>query len=322
MEPKQIIEAIKKERPEIKSVYFVGCGASKAELYPAKYFLEENARNLRVGHFTANEFVHATPVAVDNTAIVITCSLGGTTPETVAASKKAMELGAKVIAVTHDGKSPLAQNAHYAIVHGFEKNYAAKLEKMTNVLSLAVEILNQYEGYTNYEDMQTAFGKIYDLIEKAVSFVTPAAQKFAKEYKDAPVIYVMSSGATQEVAYAFSICLLMEMQWVNSGSFHDGEFFHGPFEIVDKDVPFILLMNEGRTRALDSRALDFLNRFGAKTTLLDGKDYGLSSEISSSVCEYFNPMVLTAVLRVYAEQLAIERCHPLTMRRYMWKLEY
>ena len=322
MEPKQIIEAIKKEVPAVKSVYFVGCGASKAELYPGKYFLEANARNIRVGHYTANEFLHATPVAVDETAIVITCSLGGTTPETVAASKKAMELGAKVIAVTHVDGSPLAKNAHYVILHGFEKNYAAKLEKMTNVLSLAVEILNQYEGYDRYDDMQTAFGKIYDLIEKAVSFVVPAAKNFAEDYKDAPVVYVMSSGATQEVAYAFSICLLMEMQWVNSGSFHDGEFFHGPFEIVEKDVPFILLMNEGRTRALDSRALDFLNRFQAKTTVLDGKDFGLASEVPASVAEYFNPMVLSAVLRVYAEQLAIVRNHPLTQRRYMWKLEY
>lgn len=322
MEPKQIIESIKKEVPAVKSVYFVGCGASKAELYPGKYFLEANARNIRVGHYTANEFLHATPVAVDETAIVITCSLGGTTPETVAASKKAMELGAKVIAVTHVDGSPLAKNAHYAIIHGFEKNYAAKLEKMTNVLSLAVEILNQYEGYDHYDDMQTAFGKIYGLIEKAVSFVVPAAKNFAEDYKDAPVVYVMSSGATQEVAYAFSICLLMEMQWVNSGSFHDGEFFHGPFEIVEKDVPFILLMNEGRTRALDSRALDFLNRFQAKTTVLDGKDFGIASEVPASVAEYFNPMVLSAVLRVYAEQLAIKRNHPLTQRRYMWKLEY
>lgn len=322
MTPKEIVKKIKETCPEIKSVYFVGCGASKSELYPAKYFLDANACELRTGHYTANEFVHATPAAVGAKSIVITCSLGGNTPETVAASQKAMDLGAQVIAVTHDGDSPLAKAAHYVIVHGFEKNYAAKLEKMTNVLSLAVEILNTYEGYAHYEDMQTAFDKIYDLIETAVSYVVPSAKAFADAYKDAPVIYVMSSGATHEVAYSFSICLLMEMQWMNSGSFHDGEFFHGPFEIVDKDVPFLLLMNEGRTRALDSRALDFLNRFGAKTTVVDGKDFALSSTIPSSVCEYFNPMVLTAVLRVYAEQLAIVRNHPLSQRRYMWKLEY
>ena len=151
MEIKNIVAAINQQYGEIKSVYFVGCGASKAELFPGKYFLEKNSKTIRVGHYTANEFCHAPPAGVNDQAIVITCSLGGTTPETVAASKKAMELGAAVVAVTHDGSSPLAQNAHYVIVHGFEKNYAAKLEKMTKVLQLAVEILQVYEGYAYYE---------------------------------------------------------------------------------------------------------------------------------------------------------------------------
>ena len=87
MDPKSIVAEIKKTRPQIKSVYFVGCGASKAELYPGKYFLEKNAKQLRAGHYTANEFCYATPAGVNDQAVVITCSLGGTTPETVAASK-------------------------------------------------------------------------------------------------------------------------------------------------------------------------------------------------------------------------------------------
>lgn len=45
MELKKIIEEIKAERPEVTSVIFVGCGASQAELYPAKYFLEGNAKS-------------------------------------------------------------------------------------------------------------------------------------------------------------------------------------------------------------------------------------------------------------------------------------
>ncbi|MBY0099226.1 SIS domain-containing protein [Mesobacillus maritimus] len=322
MELRQIITSIKEKQPSIKSVFFVGCGASKAELYPAKYFLEANAKELRVSLYTANEFNYATPVAVDETSIVITCSLGGTTPESVEATSKARELGAHVIAVTHVEDSPLTKDAEYVVYHGFEANYAAKMEKMTKVLGLATEILNEFEGYEHYIKMQDGFSKIYDLIEKSVASVVPQAKAFADAYKDDEVIYVMSSGATHEVAYSFSICLLMEMQWINSGTFHDGEFFHGPFEIVDKDVPFLLLMNDGRTRAMDSRALDFLNRFDAKTTVVDAKDFGLGSEVAPEVVDYFNPMLISGVLRVYAEQLAIVRNHPLTKRRYMWKLEY
>ena len=44
MTPKQIIEAIKAERPEINTLFFVGCGASSAEQYPAQYFMDCNAR--------------------------------------------------------------------------------------------------------------------------------------------------------------------------------------------------------------------------------------------------------------------------------------
>ena len=40
----------------VENVAFVGCGASKAELYPAKYFLANCSKKLRVAHYTANEF--------------------------------------------------------------------------------------------------------------------------------------------------------------------------------------------------------------------------------------------------------------------------
>lgn len=321
MEVKEIIETIKKEKPNVKSVYYVGCGASQAELYPAKYFLEANAQNLRIALYTANEFNYATPKGLNKNAIVVTCSLGGTTPETVAASHLAMEKGATVIAITNSGESPLAKACHHLIVHDWEGSYSAKMDKMNKALWIAVEILNQYEGFENYDKMIKGCYDIYGIIDDAVKSVLPQAQDFAKAYKDDEVIYVMSSGATHKVAYSFSICLLMEMQWINSGSFHDGEFFHGPFEMTDKDVPFILLMNDGRTRAMDSRALTFLERFDAKTTVIDAKDYGLGS-LLGNVAEYFSPMVISAVLRMYAEQLAMIRNHPLTKRRYMWKLEY
>lgn len=322
MELKEIISKIKEKQPKIKSVFFVGCGASKAELYPAKYFLEVNARNIRASLHTANEFNYATPVSVDNSAIVITCSLGGNTPETVQATALAKSLGAHVIAVTHVDGSPITEKPDFVVLHRFQESYSAKQEKMTKVLTLAVEILNQFEGYQHYNKMIDGLSKIYDLVDKSVTTVLPRAIKFAEQYKDAPVIYLMSSGATLEVSYAFSICLMMEMQWINSGNFHDGEFFHGPFEIVDKDVPFVLLMNDGRTRPMDSRALDFLNRFGALTTVIDAKDFGLGSHISKEVVDYFNPMLINSILRVYAEQMAIIRNHPLTTRRYMWKIEY
>lgn len=306
----------------IENVAFVGCGASKSELYPAKYFLSNASKKLRVAHYTASEFNTDTPDWLGETTMVITASLGGSTPETVEANHVAKEHGAVLISVTHSAGSALTKEADYTIVHGFEANYAAKLEKMGYAMALALELLQQIEGYEHYEKMLEGFDKIYELSEKAAQSARKTAKQFAEQYKDAPMIYVMSSGASAEVAYSTSICLMMEMQWINSGSFHSGEFFHGPFEIVEKDVPFILLMNDGRTRAVDARALTFLQRFDALTTVVDAKDYALSGAISKDVVTYFNPMLHTAVFRVYAEELSYLREHPLSKRRYMWKLEY
>ncbi len=135
------------------------------------------------------------------------------------------------------------------------------------------------------------------------------------------MIYVMSAGASAEVAYSTYICLMMEMQWINSGSFHADEFFHGPFESVDKDVPFILLMNDGKTCSVEARALIFLRRFDALTTVVDAKDYNLAAAVGD-VAIYFNLLLHTAVFRVFAEELSFIRQHPLSKRRYMWEIEY
>lgn len=319
--PKQIVASIL-EKNTIENVCFVGCGASQSELYPASYFLQDASKKLRVAHYTASEFNYNTPDWLGKTTVVISASLGGGTPETVQAIAVAKAAGAVVVSLTHAENSALAKDADYCIIHGFEANYAAKQEKMGYCLALALEILQQVEGYGKYQQMLDGFSKIFDLADKSANIARTAAKEFAQAYKDAPVIHVMSSGASTMVAYSISMFLMMEMQWIHSSSYHCGEFFHGPFELVEKDVPYILLMNDGKTRPVDARALTFLQRFDAKVTVVDAKDYGLGSVISSDVATYFNPMVLNAVFRVYAEELSFARQHPLTKRRYMWKLEY
>jgi len=111
------------------------------------------------------------------------------------------------------------------------------------------------------------------------------------------------------------------MQWIHSASIHSGEFFHGPLEITDENTPFILLMSRGRTRPLDERALKFLQKFARKIMVIDANSLFID-EIDDSVAEYFNGLVLTNALGVFNEKLAQERRHPLTDRRYMWKMEY
>jgi len=163
---------------------------------------------------------------------------------------------------------------------------------------------------------------IYELAEKSAQSAGAEAQKFADAYKDDQLIYLMGSGASAKVAYSTSMFLFSEMQWIDSAAYNSGEYFHGPFELTEDGKPYLLFMSEGATRPMDARALTFMQRFNSKVTVIDSKDYALAGVVSSKVLGYFNPFIHTAVMRVYAEKIAEARKHPLTMRRYMWKIEY
>lgn len=194
-------------------------------------------------------------------------------------------------------------------------------EKTMQVLTIAVELVNQSEGYANYADFVDGKSKIDRIVKLAMKHVEKRADKFAIDHKDDEVVYTMGSGASWGSAYLQSICIFMEMQWVNSACIHTGEFFHGPFEITDENIPFMIQISEGSTRELDERALKFLNKYAKRVEVFDAKELGLST-IKESVIDYFNHSLFNNVYPVYNEKLAEVREHPLHTRRYMWKVEY
>ncbi|WP_336100406.1 SIS domain-containing protein, partial [Klebsiella pneumoniae] len=107
MNTKEIINAVAKEIEDkggIRQVFLVACGGSLVDMYPAKYFLDSEATKLHVGMYTANEFVYATPKTLGENSLVIVCSHGGNTPESVAAAKLAQQHQAHTITLTHNAQ--------------------------------------------------------------------------------------------------------------------------------------------------------------------------------------------------------------------------
>lgn len=324
MNMKNIIEEIianKKEVGGIKQVYYVACGGSYGAFYPAKTFLETEATDIKVGIYNSNEFVHNTPKAFGKNSVLIVASHKGNTPETVKAAEIGKKAGVPVIALTWIADSPITGHADYIVDYAFGDDKDIAGEKTIVALMTAVEILNQTEGYENYDKFLDGVSKIDRIVKSACKHVEKRALTFAKNHKDDSVIYTMASGAGYGAAYMESICIFMEMQWINSSSIHSGEYFHGPFEITDAEIPFVIQVSEGSTRPLDERALKFLNQYAKRVEVIDAKELGLS-KIDSSVVDYFNHTLFNNIYPVYNKALADERQHPLTTRRYMWKVEY
>ncbi|ULT59520.1 SIS domain-containing protein [Neobacillus drentensis] len=324
MNIKEIICSIKEQVPgkTIDTVYFVACGGSYGGFYPAFYLLEHESTTLRTAMFTSNEFVHALPKNCGHNTIVICCSMRGT-PETIEAARIAREAGAVTIAL-YVLDSKLTENSDYRYKYQSIAEEASRQEEVNSsvALRIAFEILEQFEGYEHYEDAMKAFNILDDIYKDAVKFCKPRAKAFSEAFKNEECIYVLGAGPSMGAAYIFSICNLMEMQWIHSPTVNHGELLHGPFEAIDKNTPLFILMSEGRTRAVDVRALKFLQAYGEKLVVLDAKDLGIN-RISDSVSEYFNHLIFAPVLNnVFLRELAKVKKHPYTNRRYMWKVKY
>lgn len=72
---------------------------------------------------------------------------------------------------------------------------------------------------------------------------------------------------------------------------------------------------------MDERALAFAQKYSRRMTVLDARDLGVDT-LPTTVSEYLAPLVFSPVLRAYADKLADAKGHPLSVRRYMWKMDY
>lgn len=323
---KEMLQKILAEKePEggIRNVVWVAAGGSFGGFYAAQYFMDREAKTLRSQMFTSAEFAEATPKFVGPNTLAVICSMRGT-PETCDAAQAAEDAGAVTVGL-YVLESRLTAICDYNIQYqsiALDES-SQDMVNASIALRIAIELVEQTEGYAAYQDAMDAFGLIPAIYRDAVAYCTPMAKAWAEKVKDEKVIYVMGSGSAFGAAYIFTICNIMEMLQIHSGALNSCEFFHGPFEVLDKATPVFLLISEGRTRRADERALAFLERYGGdKVYALDAKELGID-RMKDSVCEYFNHLLFSPVLNnVYMRQLSYATKQDYMTRRYMWKVKY
>ena len=163
--------------------------------------------------------------------------------------------------------------------------------------------------------------KLSELSGKAKELYQEKAERWAKENKREKLIYTIGSGINYGEVYSTAMCWFMEMQWLHSGCIHSGEYFHGPFEVTDYDVPFLLVKSIGNTRFLDQRVEDFSKKYSDKMLILDQEDLPLAG-VADEAKPYIAAILSGVVIRQFVEAIAFERGHSLDVRRYMWHMEY
>jgi fructoselysine-6-P-deglycase FrlB-like protein len=315
----EVIGNIYKDR-RIKTVNFVGCGGSLACFYAPYYYIKRESDTISTSYTTSNEFVHDTPKFINEHSIVVVASRGGNTPETIEAAMTARELGALVIGLTYKENTELERNVDYIVQFNGDDDAIIEENKDVYALKIAYEALHFAGNNDTYDQMCEATNKLNDIIVKAKKEIIPEAVKFSIDFNDDNIVYTIGSGTAWAIAYQETVCTFLESQWINSGTIHSGEFFHGPFEITDPDTAFFMMMSTGATRELDERAIRFLKKYNKHFAVIDGKQYGMDD--LGKVSGYYDALFCSSVVGVYNKLLADMRNHPLNKRKYMWKFDY
>lgn len=326
MEIRELIENIIKDMEPaggVKNVVWVAAGGSHDGHYAAQYFMDRESTVVRSQMITSSEFVYAPPKGVGKNSVVVITSMRGT-KETIEAAEAAKALGAVTVSQYVEA-SELTEICDYNVQYGsiWEDDKDQGKTNAGNALRIAMAIVDIVEGYAHYADAMDAFTKIQPAYEKAKEYCGPLAKKWAQQVKDEKSITVLASGPAYGSGHIFSTCNILEMLQIHSPMFNSCDFFHGPFEITDKNEAFFLLIADGRTRKADERAITFMQKYaGDKVYILDAKELGINN-LKDTVSEYFNHLLFTPVLNnVYMKELSEAAGIDYTTRRYMWKVEY
>jgi fructoselysine 6-phosphate deglycase len=311
----------------VKHVFLVACGGSLSIMHPAKFLMDQHS-SLPSDVYNAAEFTTRAPRSLDKNSLVILCSMTGTTKETTAAAEFARSRGAATIGLTVEPASPLARAVDYVV--GFEAPYTtgvpinAKDSNYSRIYQIVMGLVALTGGEDRTETLIDSLYALQPAIDRAQASFASMFEDYAPRFAKEDVIYTVASGASFGAAYSFAICVLMEMQWINSQAIHANEFFHGPFEVLDKDRAFILMKGLDSTRPLEERADEFLHRFGSAENILvlDAAKLDLSG-IDPLFRGNVVPLIFFDTLWRFAYKIADLRKHEmLEGRRYMKKIVY
>ncbi|MFL0249469.1 SIS domain-containing protein [Clostridium neuense] len=301
-----------------ENIVVLGIGGTWAEWYPVVEYCK-HLSDFPIYLENAGEFLVKQNMSyLTKKSLVLTASASGNTKEILEASKLCISKGIPVFGFTKDETTPLAKLLTKAIYNpcgDCEDSYLM-------YFMLALRLYKNLGYFSQYDRWADQMKNLHTNLIRIREEFEPRAAEIARKYSKEPYTMFVGSGVLWGETYLFSMCILEEMQWVRTKAVKSSDFFHGPLELVEKDLPVFLVMGEDEYRQLDERVERFAKKFTDKLEVFDTKDFQLT-DIDDEFRVIVSPMIATAIL---TERLAahyeLNTGHSLEFRRYYRQFEY
>jgi len=296
-----------------KNICWLGIGGTYASCLQAEVHMKErSAINFYVEN--AAEYLLTGNKKIGKGTVVIISSVTGSTSEMVDGVIKAKEAGAEVIGFVDFPETKLAKMTDHLISYPINeqlKFFMAADRFMYN----AGEFDEYHELYTELDEH---LARALVEVEKSAD---EQGQRIAKKHMNDSIHYFVGAGNQYGATYSYAMCYWEEQHWIRTKSIHSAEFFHGMFEIVDRDTAVTVFVGEDSQRELSERVACFLPRICANYNIIDTKEYelkGISDKFRGHL-SHLLMRVITQRVDVHLEKL---NCHPMEIRRYYRQLDY
>lgn len=309
----QIVDKVYNEG--FDGICLMGIGGTYASAMQAEVYMRGKTK-LPVYAENAAQFITTGNFRFTDKTVMILSSVTGSTAEMVKAVEKANEIGARIIGFVDKPEANLAKMCTYCI--SYDANEQLKFFMTANRLMYRNGEFPDYDRYN--AEMEAHLAAALVEIEKAADDFGAA---FAMKHCNDPIHYFVGAGVQWGSTYSYAMCYWEEQHWLRTKSITAEEFFHGMFEIVDKDTAVTVFLGEDEQRPLAERVADFLPRICKNYTFIDAKDYsqyldGISTEFRGSISH----LVTHAVTQRIDAHMEVINRHPMTIRRYYRQLDY
>ena len=295
------------------NIFYIGIGGTVLYASQMLHMVKELGARLPLYLENAADFNLTGNPFFDQSSIVVIESVSGDTKEVVETVDRVHEAGAKVIGYVEKPDTPLYEKADY-LVNGQNCGYYFWYTVTLRFLKNA--------GF--FGDYDRFFGEIAHMPEIAVQVSKAAdedAHAYAKTYCDEPITYLVGSGNLEDWAVCYGMCIMEEMQWMRTRPISAANFFHGTLEVIERDIPVILIKGEDSTRPQMDRVEKFVHTISAKVTVFDSKKFEMKG-ISQEFRWILAPIVMRTAFQRVSAYLEYYRRHPLAIRRYYRRLDY
>ncbi|NYB73357.1 SIS domain-containing protein [Sedimentibacter hydroxybenzoicus DSM 7310] len=296
-----------------KNICWLGIGGTYASSLQAEVHMKERSA---INFFVENaaEYITTGNKRVGKGTVVVISSVTGSTKEMIDGVKKAKEAGAEVIGFVDYPDTELAKMADYLV--SYPKNEQLKFFMTADRFMYNAGEFDEYNEL--YAELDAHLAQGLAEVEKSADEL---GERLARKHMNDSIHYFVGAGNQYGATYSYAMCYWEEQHWIRTKSIHSAEFFHGMFEIIDRDTAVTVFVGEDSQRELSERVANFLPRICANYNIIDTKDYELKgiSEKFRGHLSHLLMRVITSRIDVHLEKL---NCHPMEIRRYYRQLDY